>query len=53
MIIYGIYNADTLEKLSLCIKCITLQLGMKGYLPVNLTIGIIGIYPRNELAITS
>ena len=49
MVMYGIYNSDTLEKLIDTVqKCITKQPGMKNYLPVNL---IIGLYPRKKLAV--
>ena len=42
---YSIYNSDTLEILvNTVMICITEQLGMKIYLPVNLTIVIIDIY---------
>ena len=44
MVMYGIYNSDTLKKLTKqCIQCIIQQHGMKNYLPVNYTIGIKGI----------
>ena len=52
LVMYGIYNSDTLEKLiTTCIECIMLQLGMKIYLLVSLTIGFNGICLRMELAI--
>ena len=49
MIIYGIYNSETIEKL---INIIHHMLGMKDYLQVSLTIGINGIYLQKELYIT-
>ena len=52
MVMYGIYNSDTLEKLINTVhKSIIKQLGMKNYLLVNMIIGISGIYPKLELAI--
>ena len=51
MVMYHVYNLNTLEKLIQCITCIIKQHGMKNYLWVNSVTDIHGIYPRKELAI--
>ena len=57
MVMYSIYNLDTLEKLTLYIKCITEQLGMKNlfasklnqWYKLYLTKDVIGHYVINSL----
>ena len=52
MVMYGIYNSDTLKKLINTVhKCIIKQPGMKNYFLVNLIIDIIDIYLKMEMAI--
>ena len=50
MVMYGIYNSDALEQLMDTIYKIHNKTtwNEKNYFPVNLTFGIIGIYPRME-----
>ena len=52
MVIYGIYNLDTVEKLINTVhKMHNSAIWIKNYLPINLILGIISIYPRMGLAI--
>ena len=51
ILMYGIYNLDTLEKLIQYIRCIIKQLGMKNCLWVNSINGSNGIYLKVELYI--
>ena len=54
MVMYGIYNSETLEKLIDTVHkmhSIILQFQMKNFLPVNLVLGILGIYLKMELDI--
>ena len=52
MVLYGIYNSDTLEKLINTVHEMHNKTpGMKNYLLVSLIIGINGISPRIELTI--
>ena len=47
MVMYGIYNVETLVKLVYVLEIMQQKLhGMKGYLPVNLLIGLIDIIRR-------
>ena len=49
---YGIYNAETIEKLVNTLDKCTIKLyGMKGYLHIKLLIGLIGIYQKEEWCI--
>ena len=51
MVMYSIYNSDTLEKLiNTVYKIHSKTTWNESYLPVKLIIGITGIYPRKELA---
>ena len=49
LVMYDIYNAETIEKLvNILVKCTTKLHGMKGYMQDNLLIGLIGIYQKND-----
>ena len=49
MVIYCIYNAETIEKLVSTLNNCRINLhGMKGYLQVNLLICLIGIYQNKD-----
>ena len=52
MLMYGIYNAETLEKLITAVhKMHDSTAWNENYLLVNLILGIIGLYLKMELAI--
>ena len=52
MVMYGIYNSETFEKLIKTVhKCTILLPGLKSYLPENLLSGITDIYIKMVLAI--
>ena len=49
VVMYGIYNAETIEKLVYTLEKCRLKLHeMKGYLWENIFIGFIGIYEKKE-----